>query len=478
MWVAPTNRPFFWAIVVLGFGAGVLVALEPVGFLIVAACTGTVAVAAHYNCVAAVLLLASAPFLRPNIFGEDYGLLGLGLVLTAAFLSLVDMISRRRLSDWEVGRIWLVPSFLGVAYVWLFVVQAVSGTDLRARVVMQGGVVTFLIVSAAVVVVSERRSAAIVAKGFVVLVVVCSLSYAVSLVAWLVVGVGSVELGSIAVSGRNELQPVYVPFTTTVSSLSPFGQPIPRFTGIGREPGWMAMYCVMCFFLAPRIGLSSPWWRVILLVGFAGCMSTGAFGVFVIFAVLDQMIKSRRDVWSTGGALLRYSMGATLMVGAIYLAAFAPVLGFTAKSQINEESAVARSEATAAGWQALWNSPLGGDFSRQAGGLNLVAAISTVGLPFVLLVLLALCSPAFLRGVDRKEVLPALILPATLATSQPAQDSAWVFAAAVICYAAVMAKNSNSPDDWHRSSGRPPHLLEAVSGRDGGSRRGPPQVKS
>jgi len=135
-------------------------------------------------------------------------------------------------------------------------------------------------------------------------------------------------------------------------------------------------------------------------------------------------------------------VGVCLLAGAAWLAVNAPVLGLAAKGQINEISLVERGAATAAGWQALWETPLGGEATARLSGINLVAAIASAGLPFVICTIAALVCPRISHRARPLTSAPIMVLLLTLATSQPAKDSTWVFVLAVMAYAVTNPPSS------------------------------------
>src|SRR5881409_1627646 len=89
------------------------------------------------------------------------------------------------------------------------------------------------------------------------------------------------------------------------------------------------------------------------------------------------------------------------------------------------------SDATAAGLRAITSRPWGGHGTEKQAGINLISDVAVNGLPFVLLVTAALLLPLLLLrrppGVRGRAAPVALVVFATLLTSQPAAASTWVF---------------------------------------------------
>jgi hypothetical protein len=173
---------------------------------------------------------------------------------------------------------------------------------------------------------------------------------------------------------------------------------------------------------------------VLCVVGIAGTLSTAGFGVFAIVLAFEWF-ERKRAASSLLADYLRKVTGLVVLVGAAWLAIYAPVFGLAAKSEINQVSLTERSMATSAGWTALWNTPLGGDAAAQVGGVNLIASIAASGLPFALCVVAALLAPRASHRARPLTSAPVLVLLLTLLTSQPPKDSTWVFVAAAMAYA-------------------------------------------
>ena len=232
--------------------------------------------------------------------------------------------------------------------------------------------------------------------------------------------------------GTSGINPVYLPLTPTVGIQSVFGTVFPRFTGLGREPGWMAMYCAAAYFMADAVGLRGRLLKVLLVVGLIGCISTAGFGVFVVAWAYHVFLRDRGTGISVG-AFVRQLSGVVATILAIWLAVTAPVLGLAAKTTQNVISLDERQLATEAGVRALFESPLGGAPTEVQGGINLISDIAVSGLPFVLLVCGALLLPALGRRGHRGSGNAVIVIVfLTLLTSQPAKDSTWAFALVAI----------------------------------------------
>jgi len=380
-------------------------------------------------------------FLRPNLFGELLAPLGLTLAAGAAA---VELMSRRgqQIPMPPVRILLIVPVCVGLADAWKLVRFYVTMPE-QLYAVLQDILITVgtLICVYIVCRTAQRRLA--LGRGFVIVVVLFSISYVLTALMWAAGGIGSGSYGAIPV-GNVGPQPIFFPISVAESTQSVLGQTFPRFTGLGREPGWMAMYCAAAYFMCPMVGIRSRLLKVCLLVALAGTWSTAGFGVFVVVWTYDIFIRSRPD-WVGGLNFLRRVTGLAFLGGAAWVAINAPILGLSAKQTQNGISLRERELATEAGLQALNESPFWGVSSsiRQL-GINLISDIEASGLPFVILITLALLLPAVVQGRARQGHAAVLALFLTLLTSQPAGASTWVFALALIAYGCRDLTRANS----------------------------------
>jgi hypothetical protein len=375
-------------------------------------------------------VVLALPFVRPNLFGERLSVVGFGLLAMAALLSLVT-----RSAGAAVPR---VPSpatpvvvCIGLAYLWLMIQAAATDPATLGRPAVQGMVLTAGAVLAVFVVCQEPAARLALGRAFVVVIALFCASYVVTALIWAATGVGNGVLVSLPI-GTAGIEPVYLPLTPSVGVQSVLGTVYPRFTGLGREPGWMAMYCAAAYFMSDMVGYRSRRLKVLIVVGLVGCVSTAGFGVFVVAWAYHVFLRDRGDGISVRG-FLRQLSGVVATLLAAWLAISAPVLGLAAKSTQNVTSLDERQLATEAGLRALFTSPLGGVATEVQGGINLVSAIAVDGLPFVLLVCAALLLPVLSRrGTPGFGNVVIVIVFLTMLTSQPAKDSTWAFALVAI----------------------------------------------
>jgi hypothetical protein len=366
---------------------------------------------------------------RPNIFVEQLSVVAAGLCFGALFVALIGDKKTVNVLGRHARPLRSVVLWLVLAYAWL----VVTASDEDIRPVIQSVVLTIGVTAAAAVVLADQRRARIAAKLFLGVLLGLAASWVVTAGLWVVGGVETGRILKFTLPG-SFAQTVYLPFTFTTGVTHLSGMTLPRFSGLGREAGWMAMYLAFAFFLLPRVGWRKARWRLLCVVGIAGTMSTAGFAVFVVVLAFEWFLRTR-PASSLFTDYVRRLAGLWLLAGAAWLAVNAPVLGIAAKRQINEVSFSERSAATAAGWHALLNTPLGGEAANRIGGVNLIASIAASGLPFVICVIAALLWPRVSHQARPLTSAPIMVLLLTLATSQPAKDSTWVFVLALMAYA-------------------------------------------
>ena len=401
---------------------GVAAAAAPFPAVVVAVVVLILAVAAtHPAVVAPLLLLAAALFSRPNIFGESAAPVGLALAALAASVALVsDKRSAR--GALQTGGAARIVVFLALSYGAALLVQPPRTSGLIIAMVLCVGTTT-----SAVVVLRQPERRALVAKGFILIVGGFALSYLITAGGWLLFGTGWGEWGASDLGGT-----FYLPFTPTRGSFELLGLAVPRLAGLGREPGWMGMYAAFAYFLAGKIGFDNRVVRALLLVGLIASFSSAALWVFVVFLAYDQFLRGDRS------GLVRL-VGMAAMVGGLWVAWNAPVIGVAEKFARDPYSVEARLAATEAGVRALLTSPFsGGRGTDVVGSVNLIASVASVGLAYSVLIICALLAPR--RGHPRRitTTAPIGVLLLTLATTQPPLGSTWVYVCAAITYTATL----------------------------------------
>lgn len=411
-----------------------------------------------------VVLLVSLPLVRPNILGEDYSEFGFVGFAAAAALALFGSESRppgakRRLGiDPGAKPVALVFGCILLGYVWLLIQAAGVVGGLQFQYKLQGLILTCGALAAFLVVCQNPRRRLVVGRAVVLVLVVLSASWVVTFAIWAVAGPGSGAIGAIPIRGYPE--PLYFPFTPSQSTYAVLGTDYPRFTGLGREPGWMAMYCAMAYFMTDMVGLRSRWYKAILLLGLVGTISTAGFGVFLVVWAYHTFLRARGGISLRN--YLRQLSGFAVLGGAAWLAFFAPVFGVAAKSTENATSLDERTLATEAGIRAFSTNPLGALPTEAQSGINLISDVAVNGLPFVLLVTAALLLPVALYGRRSRFGNAAIfVVFLTMLLSQPPIDSTWAFGMVLVVW---QLRRSDTPEPPRPESPEPPpgyHPLRA-----------------
>ncbi|MHA7282225.1 hypothetical protein [Arthrobacter sp. TMS2-4] len=392
------------------------------------------------DAVSTALVLASLPFLRPNVLSVHYAVVGSALCLTAAVIAFAGSNGRLRLPRPYV----IVSLCVGAIYLWLLVHTTIFGTVAVSQIV--SGTFTTAVTTAATgfVLASPIRRRAI-GKGFVYVILALSASYVVTLMVWAALGVGALPITTFPISlNGTGIGTIFFPFTPSYGVLNVLDTRMPRFTGLGREPGWMALYCGLALLLWPRVGKPRRLGQLILVAGLLGTLSTAGFGAFAVVLLIAWIMRKPR-----GGDLFTHYIGflfkAALLAGAAWVAIYAPILGLEAKGSLNSVSLSERAIATSAGVRALTEAPFGGAPTGVQDSINLIAVIAPLGLPFSLLVVAALVLPAIGHQAKHVTVAPIMLIFVTLLLSQPAGDSTFVFVLVGLIYLLAAPPAGHAP---------------------------------
>jgi len=407
------------AVVVAAAVVGTL--LVPLAIVVVFGVVAFTALAAWKPKVVSPLLLVIAiPLMRPNVLSEQFALVATALVVLAAVVAFADDRGRA-----TIPRPLVIVTLITLGMsVWLLVVSSMFGLG-SVPDIARGIVTTSGTLAAASLVLGEPKRRRFVVRSFVWIVLAMSASYVITALIWAVIGVGSAAVATFQIN-TNAPATVYFPFTVTFGSTGVLGQSVPRFTGLGREPGWMALYAGSALLLWPTLYRPRVLPALILLAGLLGTTSTAGFGALVVVLVGAWLIRpnTRGDMFTRYVAVL---FKLTLLAGAVYLAIYAPVLGFAAKGDVNAVSLGERSTATQAGIQSLSSSLVGGDDSGIQNSINLIAALAPFGLPFFALVTLAIFLPLRRQPGASRSLPVAVLVFITLLLSQPAAASTFAF---------------------------------------------------
>lgn len=379
--------------------------------------------------------------MRPNLFGESQAPVALLLVFGAGAAAFIDDGGIRRSPNFWY--FWRVPLWVAMAYVSVLAVELVNGQELDFIGWLKGITLALVTLSGVVVVLAQEDRRVLVGKLFVLVIVALSVSYIVTLAVWAVLGVGAGRLGEIFTGAGFRPWPFYFPFTPTIGIRAlPFDITLPRFTGLGREPGWMAMYAAFTYFIAPRLGWRHWSIRAIIVVALLGTFSTAGFILFVVVVAVDRIVRVTPRMITTFrrlGTIARAGLVGLFvlcLVGVSWLLVKAPVFGLEAKLTEDRYSSGDRWSATLAGIKALFSTPLsGGNPAEVAPGLSIIASIAPYGVLFALCVILAFVMSGLSHESFKEAAAPVAIVFLTLLVAQPPLDSTWAYVCVLMALA-------------------------------------------
>lgn len=387
--------------------------------------------------ISPLLVLASLPFMRPNILGGNYAPVSTALCLVAAFIALAaDSFKTRFSKSYSIVAIGVFAM-----YVWVLITESVFGDDGSIPVIVQGVITTAITVAAVGVVIADPKRRRIIGLGFVWIMVALCASYVVTLVVGVVLGFDRLAIGTFDIGKAGWVGTLYLPFTPSVGYQGFGGIIFPRFTGLGREPGWMSMFAGVAILLWSKVGRIKYLGVLALVIGMLGAFSTAGFGAFVVAIVVAWMTKKPKT-----GDQASHFFGMLFKLAVLgfagWLAIAAPVFGLMAKGDVNAASLDDRTQATNAGIAAVIDNPFGGVHAANSEAINLVAALAPFGIPYFLIVIAALVLPRFRHAAKGVTTAPILLILITLLLSQPAGDSTFVFILVGLIYTCALPEMS------------------------------------
>lgn len=369
----------------------------------------------HPNHLAPIILGVGLILCRPSVFGERMPWLGSAIMLAGAVLA---MVSGKHEDDQRCLPVWPL-CFFGVGYFWLILREAIIGDD--AFSLVTSTVTVFLPVFAFMLVARNHDVVRRTSNVFVWLITVASASVAMSLIVGLIVGYGALRMGVLPIGYEKASTGLLFPFSLSYGANA---ESIPRFLGLGREPGMGAIYIGYAFFAMPAVKRRALY-RAVLLIALAATQSTAGIGIFAVCLGLYFVLGQAK--FRPFAALLAVG----LSVWAIYVALYDTAFGFLAKQ--DTISATDRTRATAAGWEAMLNEPFTAATTEPLSSINMVAGMAVTGAPWFLCMTLFMIAPLLVAGWRRKWTSYAtLFIVATMVTSQPLYGSTGIMILALM----------------------------------------------
>ena len=226
---------------------------------------------------------------------------------------------------------------------------------------------------------------------------------------------------------------------------------------------------IWSFFMLRRLGLEGRRLGALLLIGVLATQSTAGLGFLLVVWILIRigLVESSRF------GLLRQFGALLVLVGALYIAVFAPTIGLQAKQSINAASVDDRWTNTRAGLVTLVDAPLGRDYTNFPPnvGINMLAAATMVGAPGLALGFIVFLCPMLLSRRRTDALAAGLPLFLTALIAEPVMDAPAFF----VLFMAGLAPyilSSAEPEPIHLPSQRPAEpdrLTDSISRSYAGS---------
>jgi hypothetical protein len=369
--------------------------------------------------ISVVLAAIAIPFLPPDILAAQFVYWGIGLALAALVLGMAADGRTFRISKSALVSL----AFLVLLYLWVLFRTQYNYRPIFG--IFLGSAIGLISLTCLAVVFSSQYRVRLFLRIFVCACVILTVS-----------GIATDVLGALSIAVTYARFPtqdpfvaqIYLPFSPTVGTLAVSGVDVVRLVGFGREPGWMALFCSVAWFVNPFRGGLGRVVKGLLLIGVLLPISTAGFTIFVIMAIADWIwIRAR---WSPDPVLraVRSIVGLVILGAAFGFALFGPVLGFANKSELNAESLQQRGQATATGISALGHFSLGGPSESTVPNVNLMASVAENGWPILLLGSLVVLGPLFSAASARESFAPTVSIFLTILLAQPILDSAFALA--------------------------------------------------
>jgi hypothetical protein len=367
-----------------------------------------------------VLVLVGVLTSRPTAIGQRYPALGGAILilcgLAAALRALrLGIRVHVRVSPYVV---------LLLMWCWLSIHQRlVPGSEpslLRTWITFFGPLIAFFAIALDPVLLARVRRLLVGTITAVAALTCC----AVLLGVWF--GFARISVATLPLSYQGSNTRLLLPGALTYGTQ--LGSGIPRFLGIGREPGMGAIFIGWAFFALPSGWKRSGWLRAVLLAALLATQSTTGIGIFGACWVLQQTFGLRR--FSPLRTLAFGAVGAALS----YVAIYNPSFGLLAKINVNGlNSYSSRQQAASLGWEAIRHNPFRTSNPNPLASVNLIAGAAAHGLPWLVLAALFLFMAVFRRGCRASwQPYAGLFMLIVFLTSQPFPGTTAVLVLALV----------------------------------------------
>lgn len=376
--------------------------------------------ASSFQNICGWLLVLNLFLMRPAALGQDYTnlaiVLGGGIVLCKLLLEgrEADRFSRKQLR-----RSLYLFALLVIYYLYLFLVGIFSGVA-NDDLFVKEFVAIFFIFLIYVLALSNLKENHLFFRRLNLVVAVVGWSGVATAVLIPIVGLDSLHLFNVGVSGYQSADDVevavgavYFPFSMVYGAFSTDDFQLVRFNGFFREAGIYQAICCYCF-ACEFIGRRSKFVLFGLVGGVLISLSTAGVAVFLVTFGAASLLRRRL----TGQRLV---MLLIVVVAAVPVVLYAPYVGVLSKSETHSDSVSDRQEAVERGLSVVLENPLGlglGGVKAKNASVNLIAALGSIGVVgfFVQLLILSGIGGG---GSARQRVVAFLPLVLTALFSQP-----------------------------------------------------------
>ena len=386
------------------------------------------------------------------------------LVMSAGLMALYLMLGYKVTSNQRKN---VFVGLAGILCLYLAVQGLLLGTGVSEATLKN---IIFIFFSALAVIFIREEDWESALKAFVYPVLFFSVSYLITSV--LVMGLG-VPLESLSLYAFHLAQgpsgyhiTIYFPFSVALGfgDVRILGIPLARAIGYFREPGIFQVLVAISFFGLDYLALRRKWlWKTLLLLTLLLTFSTAGFGAFLAAAAYYYLFANRggatrKRLWKTVGAL-------------VFLVPITQWFLFTDKNfglmrKLSLGSGTVRVEETSAALAAMKANPLlGAGYGNEAiSTINFMSIVGQIGL-LGLAALLALIVVPNWDLIKRRDPALVFIIPGflTMLVSQPLFDKPMFYLMLVLITALPRAVSRTKPS-WLRKYGQRRLQLEEEGG--------------
>ena len=381
------------------------------------------------------LLVLNLFLMRPAALGQDFTNVAI-LLAGGAVLCKLLMQGRgaEKLSKGQVRRSLYIFSLLVFYYLYLFLIGGLSGAanyDLFVRELLS----VFLVFLMYLIVLSDLKENALFFRRLSLVVAVIGWSGVVTAVLIPFVGLDSLHLFNVGVSGYQNTEDVevavgavYFPFSMVYSTFSTDDFQFVRFNGFFREAGIYQAICCYCF-VCEFFSRKSRFVLLGLVGGVLISLSTAGVAVFLITLGAVFLVRSKFTAQ-------RFVMLLLVIAAAVPVVLYAPYVGILSKTETHSDSVSDRQEAVERGLSLVLENPMGlglGGVKAKNASINLIAALGSIGVVgFVLQVIIL----SGIGGGGRAKLRVIAFLPLVLTAlfSQPLIGAPAVYVLLLVCF--------------------------------------------